>query len=93
MSEETKTEESQEQKTTPDTNTGVQPETASFLDRADTTAKRLEEAYNKTAELLARQEELYARKLLAGKSEAGSKPISDDDKLEAEAKALVEKIY
>lgn len=45
-----------------------------MLDRADALARRIEEANKKTEELIARQEAIAARQMLAGRAEAGSIP-------------------
>lgn len=42
-----------------------------LVDKADAVAKRIEEANKVAAELLRRQEEIAARNILGGRSEAG----------------------
>lgn len=70
----------EEKTTTTDNNAGVQSETASVIERADTLAKRLEESNKKTEELLKKQEELEAKRMLAGRSSAGFTPVVDAEK-------------
>lgn len=54
-----------------DTKIGNVEEAPNMLDRADATAKRIEEANAKTEALIRRQEQVAARMLLAGKTNAG----------------------
>lgn len=72
---------------------GNKPETASLIDRADSVAKRMEEANKKAEEHLARMEQVLARQMLSGRAEAGtsnkSKEQTDLEKLEAEVKATL----
>lgn len=53
---------------------GVQPQAGTIVDNANAAAERLEAANNKQEELLDRQENMFAKQLLAGSAEAGSKP-------------------
>ncbi len=52
---------------------GNKYETTSLIADADAAAERLEKANERKAELLAREENLEARKKLSGESEAGQK--------------------
>jgi len=57
---------------------GSEPKTTPLIERANATAKRLEEANQTMSENLDRQEEIYAKKALGGISEAGTekeKPV------------------
>ena len=67
---------------------GDKPATGSIIDRADTNAKRLEEANKKTEELLGRQEAVAARMMLAGRADAGT-PMKTPQE-EARDKAIAE---
>ena len=71
MSEETKMEGIPAANAKTDTNAGNQPETISLIDKADSVAKRMEEANKKSEELLARHEAILARQLLGGRAIAG----------------------
>lgn len=46
-----------------------------LIDRAEAAAKRMEEANQKAEELLKRNEELAARYVMSGRSEAGNGPV------------------
>lgn len=62
-------------------NAGFQPETTPLLERADITAKRIEEANKRAEELLKKNEEIYAKILLSGRATAGTtQPIVDPNK-------------
>ena len=50
---------------------GDQSQTTELIERANATAQRLEEANRKQEELIKRQEQLTARSILGGRSEAG----------------------
>ena len=71
MDEEVKTE--KEEKATADVNStdGDTPEEASPIEQANAAAKRMEAANVKTAELLNKQQELEAKRILGGRTEAG----------------------
>jgi len=73
---------------------GDKPATGSIIDRADTIAKRLEEANKKTEELLGRQEAVAARMMLAGRADAGMPMKTPQqealEKAQAEAKAIAD---
>lgn len=47
---------------------GDKPESPSFLDRADATAQRMEEAERKASEAISKLNELYARMKLGGET-------------------------
>ena len=53
--------------------------TDDILSRAEASAKRMEEANLKAEELLKRQEQIAARLILSGKSEAGITPVQKSD--------------
>lgn len=76
---------------TDNVNSGSQPTTTPLLERADSVAKRLEEANKKTEELLKRQEEIAARAMLSGRSEAGIMPkaVSKDDEVKARVNEML----
>ena len=66
-----------------DTGDGDKPKTPQSIVDANLAAKRLEEANKKHAENLDRQEDMIARKILAGTTEGGSateQPKKLDDK-------------
>ena len=56
---------------TEDNDEGIQPKTDDLITDAYSAAKRLEEANAKTEELIKRQENLHAKQLLSGHTEAG----------------------
>lgn len=68
MDEEKKTQETEDNSKN-DNGNRVQQETTSLLDRADNTAKRIEEANRKAIEVLEKHEKIMARDVLGGKSE------------------------
>jgi len=57
---------------------GDKSETPQSIVDANAAAKRLEEANEKHAELLAKQEDMIARKILGGHSEAGQEAKKED---------------
>jgi len=67
MSEETKT----EQPTT-NTNEGNQPSTISIVERIDSSIKRLEDVENRVNTKMQQYEQLIARSLISGRSDAGT---------------------
>ena len=60
-----------EESTTKDTNEWIQQETISELDRADQIAERQKRENDRRSELLDREENLAARRLIGGSAEAG----------------------
>ena len=77
-------EETQEQGTPEDTGEGVQSETVSELDRADQIAERQKRENDRREELLSREENLAARRVVGGETEAGSiaekpKALTDEE--------------
>lgn len=46
-----------------------------LLEKAEAVARKIEEGNKKTEELLKRQEEIEAKKILAGRSEVGAAPV------------------
>ena len=84
MSEETQAQLPQTQPAPPVENTsrGDQPKAATLIEQADSAAKRVEDASRKAEETLKRMEELYARQMFAGKTDAGQAPREEtiDDK-------------
>ena len=61
----------------------VNDSTISLIERAEAAAKKIEEENKKRVELLRREEELEARKIVSGKSEAGfvPKPIDRNEEI------------
>ena len=59
------------------------------LEEAKNILKKIEEANNKTAELLLRQEQLQARDLLSGRSLAGQVPEKPKEETPAEYAARI----
>lgn len=81
MSEEKK--EIKEEQPTEDTGEGDIPESVKRIDDANLASKRLEAANKKQEELQIRAEELEARRILGGRSEAGQvaeKSFTDEEK-------------
>ncbi len=58
--------------------------TPNMLEKAEAIAKRIEEANRKAEELISRQEQIAARSLLSGRSEAGQIPKSEPVLTDAE---------
>jgi hypothetical protein len=69
MNEETQKKE--EQGTSDNTNEGIQQKTISELDRADQIAQMQKRENDRREEILIREENLHARKMVGGNSEAG----------------------
>jgi len=82
--------EDQEQANTgEDNNTGNISKKNSLIEQADAIAKRLEDANQKAEELYKKQEELMARQMLGGKSEAGdSEPKKEESPKEYADKVM-----
>lgn len=61
----------------------VNESTVSLIERAEAAALKIEEGNKKKAELLKLEEELEARRIVSGKSEAGftPKPINPNDQI------------
>lgn len=77
-----KEEEERKEETASDTKEGDKPETTPLIRQANEAAERLEQANKEKEKLLAREEEIEAKRTLGGKSEAGvqqekPKPLSD----------------
>lgn len=70
-------EENQIQPPVTNTNQGNIAQGDDVVERANVAAQRLEDANRKKEELLAREEQLYAKKLLGGRAEAGTTPIQE----------------
>ena len=68
----------------------VQPSTLDLIDRAEAAAKKLELENLKSIEIAKRIEELEARRMLSGRSEAGiiPKEISKEDKIKEEVNQM-----
>lgn len=64
-----------EETTTEDSGTGNKPEVYKPIDDANLAAKRLEDANKERRELLAKEEEMIAKRTLGGITEAGSAPV------------------
>ena len=74
--------EEQQEEESPITNNdkGNKPKKAELIEQANSAAERLERANEKTEELVRRQEELAAREVLGGRSEAGNRPVKEEEK-------------
>lgn len=75
---------------TPNSDSGSKPEASSPYEQAVDLVKRIEAGNREYAELLQRQEQLLARNLISGRSQAGMKSKSEDEKLEDEAKLFLD---
>ena len=64
--------------------------TQSIVDEANAAAQRMEEANKKQEELINRQEAIQVEKTLGGQADAGSKEMSEEDKITEEAKKALE---
>ena len=71
MSEETQ-EKSEEKQASENAGTGDKSEEIGLIDRANSSAERLEVALKKQEELIRRQEEIIAKRMLAGRADAGN---------------------
>ena len=71
MDEEKETKETKTENTEADTGEGDKPKATTLIGEANSAAERLEKANKEKSELLAREEDLEARKKLGGGSEAG----------------------
>ena len=69
-----------------DTGEGDKPETSSIVERADAVAERLEKANEERKAIIAREEEIMARKALGGKSEGATQPKSNEPMSDKEYK-------
>lgn len=91
MSDETQTNETTtttgEETTDENSDNRDQPEAAGLIDKANQAAERLEAANKKTEELIRRQEQLAAKQMLAGRSEAGQTQPQKTPEEMAEQKA------
>lgn len=67
-------EENKKKQTTGDSGEGDKSKKATLIDEANAAAKRLEEANERKSELLKQEEELNAKRILGGGSEAGGEP-------------------
>lgn len=59
------------------------------ISQANAAAVRMEEANKKFAELLEKQEAMQVEKTLGGETEAGSKQMTEEQKIDEEAKKLL----
>ena len=55
-------------------NIGIQSETVTLIDKANAAAERLEKANARQAELISQQENIEARRMLGGQTNAGIQP-------------------
>ena len=67
----------------------VEPKQPSMVEDANAAAERLEKANAEHERLILKEEKLIAEKALGGKTEAGSKAMSDDEKIVEGAKKLL----
>lgn len=74
-------------------NAGVQPETPSMLDRADALRKGIEEATAKLKAENDRTEQLVARSMLSGRAEAGGRPMTKEQEVDAKVAETLKKFY
>ena len=77
-------EETQESRTSENIDKGIQSETTSELDRADSIVERQKRENDRREELLSREENLAARRAVGGETEAGSiaekpKELTDEE--------------
>ena len=72
-----------------DTDKGVQPETVSELDRADSIAERQKRENDRREAILDREESLAARQAVGGKSEAGQPEVKEKEETPKEYKDRV----
>lgn len=93
-------EQTQEQNAQPapaNTDAGDNSGTISLIEKADSVAKRMEEANRKSEELLRRQEEILSRQLLSGRAMAGqtqkSPELTQAESDAEEAKKAVARFY
>jgi hypothetical protein len=64
-------------------------QTTSYIDRADSVAKRMEDANKKAEELLKRNEEILARLRLSGHTEAGKSSTVNEETPSEYAKRIL----
>lgn len=80
---EQKEQEQKQEDTTKNTEDGDKSESFSLIEATNAAAERVEKANAETREIQAKEEELYAKRLLGGKSEAGitaeKKEVSNED--------------
>ncbi len=81
MEEDKKTidEKTKEEPTSDNTGEGIQQETTSELDRADSIAERQKRENDRREALLTREEALAARKAVGGVTEAGQTPAKKEE--------------
>ena len=72
-------EEKKEESTSENTGTGNKSEEIGLIDRANSSAERLEVALKKQEELIRRQEEIIAKRMLAGRTDAGDVEIPKEE--------------
>ena len=78
VNEKKETKEAETEDTTKDSDEGDKPKSRGLIDDANSAAERLEAANKKQEELITRQEEIAAKQLLAGKTEAGQAPVKEE---------------
>lgn len=64
-------------------------EANALIDKANAATERMEKANEKTEALIKIQEKMKADEAVGGKTDAGSKEMSEDEKIEADAKKLL----
>ena len=78
VNEKKETKEAETEDTIKDSDEGDKPKSRGLIDDANSAAERLEAANKKQEELITRQEEIAAKQLLAGKTEAGLAPVKEE---------------
>jgi len=72
---ENETNEQKKEQPAVNTGAGVQSETDSIVERAKSERQKLEEAIKQTEDLLRKNEEILAKQILGGRTEAGQQPL------------------
>lgn len=95
MEGETQTQEQVPQSAPVESGAGNNPEETGLVDSAHSVAERLGKQLDEYKQLLNRQEQLYAKQLLAGRSRAGEvvKVKTEDDVAQEEADKFLERFY
>ena len=90
---EEKAKESTDEKGTVDKEEGDKPESTSILDRVIKENERMEANIKSQEEIITRQEEIAARKILGGGSEAGSENKEPEKTPQEAAKEYIDKNF
>jgi len=80
----------EQENTTEDKDDGSKPKTTGIVDRAYAENKRMEENFKKREELLAREEDFWAKKQLAGNADAGEPQKEKEETPEEYKKRVME---